>query len=119
MKPEDLQSWQADASLEQLADFIEQNKTLFTLLDEAWAKFMTTQPEKPAPEPVYVSHYGEGIDVENLEHFPVSQEEMIEFLKHFEKERFHNDRPFGNHIHINEQNWEIDGLAQSDTEQAA
>lgn len=112
MKPEDLQNWQPQASLAQLNDFIQQNATLMILLEEAWAKFIATQTpqapaEPPSPPPENTHRI---IDWDNLEHFPVSQEEMIEFLNHFEKERFHNDRPFGDHVQIQEQNWQIEGL---------
>ncbi|SSY79794.1 hypothetical protein [Alysiella crassa] len=105
MKPEQLHSWQPQATIEQLSDFIQQNQTLMTLLEEAWQKFAATLPDNPPP--TYVSNYGEGIDLETVEHFPISQEEMIEFLNHFEKERYHNDRPFGDSIHINEQDWTL------------
>ena len=68
------------------------------------AKCYPTLPEKT---PVSQSNYGENVDWDTLEHFPISHEEMIEFLNHFEKERHHNDRPFGNNIHVNEYNWTI------------
>ena len=101
MKAEHLTNWQPEATTEQLNEFIQQNSTLLTLLEEAWAKFAATLPEKT---PVSQSNYGENVDWDTLEHFPISHEEMIEFLNHFEKERHHNDRPFGNNIHVNEYN---------------
>ncbi len=86
MKAEHLTNWQPEATTEQLNEFIQQNSTLLTLLEEAWAKFAATLPEKT---PVSQSNYGENVDWDTLEHFPISHEEMSEFLNHFEKERHH------------------------------
>lgn len=110
MKPEALQSWQPQASLEQLSDFINKNSTLLILLEEAWDKFIATQPASPIAESVKPVNQPSDINWETLEHFPITQDEMIEFLNHFEKERHHNDRPFGDNVVIQEQNWQIDGL---------
>ncbi len=108
MKPEHLRNWQPQATDEQLNDFIQQNLTLMQLLEETWSRFAATLPD--AVPTVYESHYGEGVDWDSLEHVPISESEMIEFLNHFEKERAHNDRPFGDQVTIREQDWTIDGL---------
>lgn len=105
MTPEQLHSWQPQATPEQLAEFIAQNTTLLTLLEEAWAKYASTLPPKP-PAP---SQYAVGISPDQLEHYPISHEEMIQFLNHFDKERQHDSNPFGKNVHITEQNWTIDG----------
>lgn len=107
MTPEQLKSWQPDATTEQLSEFIQQNSTLFTLLEEMWQKYAATLPQ-PATESV--SHYAEGMSVEDLAHFPITHAEMMAFLSHFEKEREHNDRPFGNYVEIREQSWSIEEL---------
>lgn len=111
MKPEYLRHWQPQATDEQLNDFIQQNATLMILLEEAWQKFAANLPPTPPPAPT--SQYAPDVDWETLEHFPVSNSEMIEFLNHFEKERHHNDQPFGNDVQINEQNWQIEGLEEN------
>lgn len=102
--PEHLQLWQPQADVEKLRAFAQQNATLLTLLDEAWQRFNEhyAVPSTVSPKP-----YAPDVQPDELTHSPISQEEMIEFLNHFEKEREHNDRPFGNHVHIQEQDWEI------------
>lgn len=108
MTPEQLKSWQPHASETQLTEFIKENQTLLTLMEEAWQKFIQTQQTdctsdiKPS-----VPEYAAGVDIDSLSHHPVTREEMIEFLNHFEKEREHNDRPFGDEIHIQEHDWQI------------
>lgn len=106
MKPEDLSSWQPQASTEQLADFIQQNRTLLTLLEEAWVKFSTTLPQPHAPHS-QSSRYTEQVDWDTLEHFPITHAEMVHFLNHFERERQHNDCPFGDQIEVNIPDWTI------------
>lgn len=100
--PKHLSSWQPDASESQLNDFIQQNQTLLILLEEAWQKFIA-QSSSPAA----VHEYAADVSPEELSHHPITQEEMMAFLNHFEREREHNDRPFGDDVKISEQNWEI------------
>ena len=104
-----LRGWQPDASDEQLSAFIQEHGMLLELLDESWQKFVKQRTELfQAAAPVYESHYAEGFSVEDLRHEPVTNAELMAFLNTFDRERTHNDRPFGNHIEYTEQDWEIE-----------
>lgn len=61
MTPEQLQAWQPQASIAQLHTFIEENPTLFQLLEETWQKF--NQHYQPPPAPV---EYAQGFDINDL-----------------------------------------------------
>ena len=104
-----LRGWQPDASDEQLSAFIQVQGMLLELLDESWQKFVKQRTELfQAAAPVYKSHYAEGFSVEDLRHEPVTNAELMAFLNTFDRERTHNDRPFGNHVEYTEQDWEIE-----------
>ena len=100
-----LRGWQPDASDEQLSAFIQEHGMLL----ERWQKFVKQRAELfQAASPVYESHYAEGFSVEDLRHEPVTNAELMAFLNTFDRERTHNDRPFGNHVEYTEQDWEIE-----------
>lgn len=102
LKPEHLRAWQPQASERQLAEFAEQNATLLRLLEEAWHKFAAeTAPAPPLAE------YAAGVAPEDLRHDEVTPEQLAAFYNHFEREREHNDRPFGDHVPIREQDWTL------------
>ncbi|MDO4434041.1 MAG: hypothetical protein Q4B82_05605 [Alysiella sp.] len=105
MTPEQLQSWQPQVSLSCLQIFINENRTLITLLEEAWQKFAVEQGlhEIQLPE----SDYGAGVSVDDLQHFPVSDAELSEFLLRFEQNNPRHDRPLGDNPEITEQNWTL------------
>lgn len=106
---ERLRSWQPDASMEQLAVFAQENHMLLGLLDDCWRKFQETHADLfQAALPVAESHYAEGFSVDDLEHFPVSDEEMAAFLNAFDRERERTDLPLGETVEIKEQDWEIE-----------
>lgn len=106
--PEHLQSWQPQADLNKLRAFAAENATLLTLLHEAWQRFDAQYTPPPTALPQSNKAYAPEVQsIDELSHSPISHEEMLAFLNHFEKEREHNDRPFGNHVRIQEQNWEI------------
>lgn len=103
--PEHLALWQPTASPQKLRDFVAQNATLLILLQEAWQKFDQNYQEI-APPPT--REYAANISPDQLTHSPISQQEMIDFLNQFDRERQHNDyRPFHELPEIKEQNWEI------------
>lgn len=105
-QPEQLKSWQPQASEEKLAKFIQQNSTLLILLEEAWDKFDQLYQEATPPTPT--PEYAADVSIEQLEHFPITPAEMAEFLNIFEKEREHNDRPFQRqNRRIQEHNWTL------------
>lgn len=105
--PEHLSLWQPEASPQKLRDFVAQNATLLTLLQETWQKFDAHYHEHAPALPTTTREYAPDMLPELLTHSPISQQEMIDFLNQFDREREHNDRPFGNHVPITEQNWEI------------
>lgn len=107
MKPEQLQLWRPQATHEQLRQFIEENPSLFMLMDEAWRKFEQTHAvlftqNAPTPPP-YAAH----MSIEQLEHHPVSDEELAEFLRLFDQKRGKTDRPFGDNPNIQDQDWSL------------
>ena len=104
-----LRSWQPEASEEQLSAFIQEHGMLLDVLDESWQKFVKQRAELfQAAPPVYESHYAEGFSVDDLRHEPVTNAELMAFLSAFDRERTHNDRPFGDHVEYAEQDWEIE-----------
>lgn len=107
--PEHFSLWQPEASPQKLRDFVEQNATLLTLLQEAWQKFDSNYQEITPLLPQSTREYAPNMSPEQLTHSPISQQEMIEFLNQFDRERQHNDsRPFQQQSHeITEHNWEI------------
>lgn len=109
MDCERLRSWQPGATEEQLEAFAREHRMLLNLLDESWQKFKNQCPELFQAAPAApVSRYAEGYSVEDLAHFPVSNAELAAFLEVFDRERRHDDRPFGDDVEIVEQDWEIE-----------
>lgn len=105
--PEHLSLWQPEASSQKLRDFVAQNATLFALLQETWQKFDEHYCEMPPALPVGQREYAADVLPEQLTHSPISQQEMMDFLNQFDRERQHNDAPFGRDVVWVEQNWEI------------
>ncbi|MDK4679658.1 phenylacetate--CoA ligase [Kingella negevensis] len=110
MNIERLRSWQPEASEEQLALFAQENAALLALLDDSWAKFKINHAEffqAATGLPVSESRYAEGFSVDDLEHLPVSDAELMEFVRAFDNERPRKDRPFGDGVRVNDQNWDV------------
>ena len=109
MQAEQLRSWQPDASDEQLNEFIQENHMLLGLLEECWRKFKEMRTDLfQAAFVASESHYAEGFSVDDLEHLPVSNEELAAFLNVFDHARERDDHPFGDNVEIQEQDWEIE-----------
>lgn len=90
MTPEQLQAWQPQASIAQLHTFIEENPTLFQLLEETWQKF--NQQYQPPPAPV---EYAQGFDINDLSLAEPSLAEQHIFQCDFPAdEEQKNDNPF-------------------------
>lgn len=107
MKPEQLQLWQPQATHEQLRQFIAENPSLFMLMDEAWRKFQQTHailftPNTPPSRP-----YAEHMSIDDLEHHPISDAEMAEFIQLFDQKQRKTDRPFGDNPNIQDQDWSL------------
>lgn len=107
MKPEQLHPWQPQATHEQLRLFIEENPSLFMLLDEAWRKFEQTHAALFTQNAQPIRPYAEHMSIEQLEHHPVSDEELAEFLRLFDQKRDRTDRPFGDNPNIQDQDWSL------------
>lgn len=95
-----------DATPEQWAQFRQANSALCALLDETWAQFQATQ-KIAATATVPHEPYAPNISIDDLTHSPISETEMAAFLHTFDRNRSHNDRPFGEHTRINDQDWEV------------
>lgn len=109
MQAEQLRSWQPDASDEQLNAFIQENHMLLGLLEECWRKFKETRTDLFQAAFVATENpYAEGFSIDDLEHFPVSNEELAAFLNVFDQASKRDDRPFGDNVEIQEQDWEIE-----------
>ncbi len=107
MKPEHLHAWQPHTNTQQLRRFIEEHPSLFALLDEAWEKFEATYPALSMPVSPASSPYAANITPEQLEHHPISDAELVEFLQLFDQQHARKDRPFGDNPHIQEPNWTL------------
>lgn len=106
MKPEYLQLWQPQASYEQLSLFIEENPNLFALLEETWRKFEQSHTNLFTPQLSH-SNYATHITPEQLEHYPVSDKELAEFLYLFDQKNTSNNRPLGDDPEIKDHNWSL------------
>ena len=108
IRAEHLRLWQPQADEAQLADFVAENTTLLTLLAEAWDKHAAAwsaahTPAVPPPE------YAAQMRVEDLRHDALTEAEMAAFTASFGQDGSGRraDRPFGDHVRINEQDWEL------------
>lgn len=107
MKPEQLQNWQPQATYEQLQIFINENPSLFMLLDEVWLKFQQTHEELFQAKQQITSSYATHMTPEQLEHYPISESQMAEFLPLFDQQSTHQNRPFGDNPIIQEHDWSL------------
>lgn len=107
MKPEQLQLWQPQASTEQLRQFIEENPSLFMLMDEAWRKFQQTHAALFVQNMPPARLYAEHMSLDQLEHHPISEAELAEFLQLFDQKKRKTDRPFGDNPNIQDQDWSL------------
>lgn len=90
------------ATQEQWNKFVSENQSLIMLFEETWKKFAEQQVQKKP-----IMEYAADRSVESLSHEALSIEQMAVFIEQFEHKIEGSDRPFGDNIEIQEQNWQL------------
>lgn len=106
MTPHQLQNWQPHASTEQLETFIQENQTLFQLLEETWQKFEQQNAKQNIPSKPHIPSQITELDLEIVD---IDEDDEKQFNQVFQKlsDNPRNDRPFGDNPEIHDFNWEI------------